>query len=79
VDRVQALVALHGRAERAAPHDVGGEVPVVAAGVALIDTGLKVGDQLGHRLGRVVVGVPGAERRAARGGFVSHLRVRLSP
>jgi hypothetical protein len=49
VDGVQLVVAVHGRAEGAAPRDVIGEVPVGHAGVVFVPTCLQFFDKVGHR------------------------------
>jgi hypothetical protein len=50
VDGVQIVVAVDDRAERTAPQDVGGEVPVGDFGVAGVPAGLQLGGQRGGGL-----------------------------
>jgi hypothetical protein len=73
MDGVQLLVAVHGRAEPAAPQDVVGEVAVVGVRVVFIEARLQFLDEPDGDLGRIArsAGV-GAERRAGGFGFVRH-------
>jgi hypothetical protein len=73
VDGVQLLVAMHGRAERAAPEDVVGEVAVVGVRVVFVEAGLQFLGETDGGLGRLArSAVVGAERRAGGFGFVRH-------
>lgn len=73
LDRVKLLIALHGRTERAAPHDIRGEVPVRKVGVVLVPAGLEFLDQAHNCLKRFLrLSSFRAQRRTVRLMFVIH-------